>query len=330
MALQRELRQLKDSIEGMRTHIVETQQKSNPEEHDRLTLKLEAADANVAEVRAQLGRVERQKERVMAELGAANDRLAQEQAASQTERENMMTEIKGLRKQVEQYNHKIEDLTIKNEELMKDAQHDSGAVRRETDAQLQRMRDVMDKSEAKMTHIRDDRDNQVAELRKIMDERQSDFLNRAAEQMKESDLQLSTQRKESADREQAQVERFRLQTSEQANQYSARIAELEGQLEPLARLQRGSDARDGKLREVIGKEHREVLKQLEEQRIQVGAAQDAHVKKVTADHAMMMKTHDSQMRNEARPAPFASRSVRRALLTSQVNPGSRYRYSRST
>ena len=29
--------------------------------------------------------------------------------------------------------------------------------------------------------------------------------------------------------------------------------------------------------------------------------------------------------NLARPAPFASRSVRRALLTSQINPGSLYR-----
>ena len=33
---------------------------------------------------------------------------------------------------------------------------------------------------------------------------------------------------------------------------------------------------------------------------------------------------------EARPAPFASRSVRRALLTPQANPGSLYRCGRST
>ena len=32
---------------------------------------------------------------------------------------------------------------------------------------------------------------------------------------------------------------------------------------------------------------------------------------------------------EARPAPFASRSLLRALLTLQVNPGSRYRRGRS-
>ena len=39
------------------------------------------------------------------------------------------------------------------------------------------------------------------------------------------------------------------------------------------------------------------------------------------------KAANAQM---ARPAPFASRSVRRALSTSQVNPGSRYRRRRST
>ena len=33
---------------------------------------------------------------------------------------------------------------------------------------------------------------------------------------------------------------------------------------------------------------------------------------------------------QARPALFASRSVRHALLTSKANPGSRYRCSRST
>ena len=33
---------------------------------------------------------------------------------------------------------------------------------------------------------------------------------------------------------------------------------------------------------------------------------------------------------KARPALLASRSVRRALLTPQVNPGSRYRCDRST
>ena len=39
---------------------------------------------------------------------------------------------------------------------------------------------------------------------------------------------------------------------------------------------------------------------------------------------------DAQKTLAARPAPFASRPVRRALLMSQVNPGSLYRCGGST